>query len=403
MENQEDLAYIMTAENGKSITEAKGEVAYGASFIEWFSEEGKRAYGDIVPTAQASKRTFVIKQPVGVCGLITPWNFPNAMITRKAGAALAAGCTVVIKPAQETPFSALALAELSIKAGVPPGVINIITSTKEHTAKIGEELCTNPTVQKISFTGSTRVGQLLMKQCSSTLKRMSLELGGDAPFIVFDDANIDMAIQGALASKYRNSGQTCVCANRIFVQKKIYKEFAQKLVEKVNSFKIGHGFEPGVNQGPLIHEAGFEKVKSLVDDAISKGAEILTGGKPHSLGGNFFQPTVLTNLNKNMEITRTEIFGPVAALHSFETEDEVIKMANDTSHGLAGYFYTENVTRAWRIAEKMEVGLVGINEGIISSEVAPFGGIKLSGFGVEGSKYGLDEYLNVKYICLGGL
>jgi len=403
IEHQEDLALLMTAENGKPLAEAKGEVLYAASFVEWFAEETKRIYGDVMPPNAPGKRIMVFKQPVGVCALITPWNFPSAMITRKAAAAFAAGCTVVVKPAGETPLSALALAELAVRAGVPGKAFSVITSSRANVTAVGLELSTNPEVRKISFTGSTGVGKLLMKQASGTVKRVSLELGGDAPFIVFDDADLDVAIEGAMASKYRNSGQTCVCANRIFVQKGIFDKFAEKLTARARQIKVGSGFESGVQQGPLINKAGLDKVKGLVDDATSKGAKLLLGGKQHELGGNFFEPTVLTHISTNMEISKTEIFGPVAALHRFDTEEEVIKLANKSEYGLAGYFYSKDIHRCWRVAEALEVGMVGINEGVISSEVAPFGGVKLSGIGREGSKYGIEEYIYTKYVCLGGL
>jgi len=403
IEHQEDLALLMTAENGKPLAEAKGEVLYAASFVEWFAEETKRIYGDVMPPNAPGKRIMVFKQPVGVCALITPWNFPSAMITRKAAAAFAAGCTVVVKPAGETPLSALALAELAVRAGVPGKAFSVITSSRANVTAVGLELSTNPEVRKISFTGSTGVGKLLMKQASGTVKRVSLELGGDAPFIVFDDADLDVAIEGAMASKYRNSGQTCVCANRIFVQKGIFDKFAEKLTARARQIKVGSGFESGVQQGPLINKAGLDKVKGLVDDATSKGAKLLLGGKQHELGGNFFEPTVLTHISTEMDISKTEIFGPVAALHRFDTEEEVIKLANKSEYGLAGYFYSKDIHRCWRVAEALEVGMVGINEGVISSEVAPFGGVKLSGIGREGSKYGIEEYIYTKYVCLGGI
>ena len=398
MANQEDLAQIMTAEQGKPLTESRGEIAYGASFIEWFAEEGKRAYGDTIPSPWADKRVVVMKQPIGVCALITPWNFPNAMITRKAGPALAAGCTVVIKPAGQTPFSALALAELGERAGIPKGVLNILTGDSKA---IGAELCANPIVRKLSFTGSTETGRVLMRQCSDTIKKLSLELGGNAPFIVFDDADLDAAVDGALASKYRNAGQTCVCANRIYVQDGVYDRFAAKLAEKVKGFKVGPGNEPGVVIGPLIDENGVKKVEAHVADALSKGAKVILGGKRHELGGLFFQPTVIANVTPQMVVSREETFGPVAPLIRFKTEDEVIGLANDSEFGLAGYFYSRDVGRVWRVAEQMETGIVGANVGIISTEVAPFGGVKQSGLGREGSKYGLEEYLEVKYMLVG--
>ncbi len=400
MASQEDLAQILTAEQGKPLAEARGEIAYGASFIEWFAEEGKRAYGDMIPSHQADKRILVMKQPIGVCALITPWNFPNAMITRKAGPALAAGCTVVIKPASQTPYSALAMAELGSRAGIPKGVLNIITGDSKA---IGAELCANPVVRKLSFTGSTQTGRILMKQSADTVKKLSLELGGNAPFIVFDDADLDAAVEGALASKYRNAGQTCVCANRLYVQDRVYDSFAAKLTEKVKGFKVGPGTEPGVVIGPLIDEPGVAKVEKHVADALGKGAKTLLGGKRHERGGLFFQPTVLANVTPDMLVSHEETFGPVAPLIRFKTEDEVIRLANDTEFGLCGYFYSRDVGRIFRVAERMETGIVGANVGIISTEVAPFGGVKQSGLGREGSKYGLEEYLEVKYVLLGGI
>jgi succinate-semialdehyde dehydrogenase/glutarate-semialdehyde dehydrogenase len=400
MANQEDLAQILTAEQGKPLAEARGEIAYGASFIEWFAEEGKRAYGDIIPTHQADKRVLVIKQPVGVCALITPWNFPNAMITRKAGPALAAGCTVVIKPAGQTPYSALAMAELGERAGIPKGVLNVLTGDSKA---IGAELCASPKVRKLSFTGSTETGRILMKQCADTMKKISLELGGNAPFIVFDDADLDASVEGALASKYRNAGQTCVCANRLYVQDGVYDAFAAKLAAKVKGFKVGAGTEPGVVIGPLIDEQGVKKVEAHVADALGKGAQVLLGGKRHSLGGLFFQPTVLTGVTPDMLVSYEETFGPVAPLIRFKTEDEVIRLANNTEFGLAGYFYSRDVGRIFRVAEAMETGIVGANTGIISTDIAPFGGVKQSGLGREGSKYGLEEFLEVKYILVGGI
>ena len=400
MANQEDLAQILTAEQGKPLTEARGEIAYGASFIEWFAEEGKRAYGDVIPQHQPDKRVLVIKQPIGVCALITPWNFPNAMITRKAGPALAAGCTVVIKPASQTPYSALAMAELGERAGIPKGVLNILTGDSKA---IGAELCGNPKVRKLSFTGSTETGRVLMRQCADTVKKLSLELGGNAPFIVFDDADLDAAVEGALASKYRNAGQTCVCANRLYVQDSVYDAFAAKLAEKVKGFKVGAGTEPGVVIGPLIDENGVKKVEAHVADALGKGAKVMLGGKRHALGGLFFQPTVLTHVTPDMLVSHEETFGPVAPLIRFKTEDEVIRLANDTEFGLSGYFYSRDVGRIFRVAEAMETGIVGANVGIISTEIAPFGGVKQSGLGREGSKYGLEEYLEVKYILVGGI
>jgi succinate-semialdehyde dehydrogenase / glutarate-semialdehyde dehydrogenase len=399
MANQEDLAQILTAEQGKPLAEARGEIAYGASFIEWFAEEGKRAYGDIIPQHQADKRVLVIKQPIGVSALITPWNFPNAMITRKAGPALAAGCTVVIKPAGQTPYSALAMAELGERAGMPKGVLNILTGDSRA---IGGELCANPKVRKLSFTGSTETGRILMKQCADTIKKLSLELGGNAPFIVFDDADLDAAVEGALA-KYRNAGQTCVCANRLYVQEGVYEAFAAKLTEKVKAFKVGAGTEPGVVIGPLIDEQGVKKVEQHVADALAKGAKTVLGGKRHERGGLFFQPTVLTGVTPDMLVSHEETFGPVAPLIRFKTEEEAVRLANDTEFGLSGYFYSRDIGRIFRVAEQMETGIVGANVGIISTEIAPFGGVKQSGLGREGSKYGLEEYMEVKYILVGGI
>jgi succinate-semialdehyde dehydrogenase/glutarate-semialdehyde dehydrogenase len=400
MASQEDLAQILTAEQGKPLAEARGEIAYGASFIEWFAEEAKRAYGDTIPSPWADKRIVVMKQPIGVAALITPWNFPNAMITRKAGPALAAGCPVVIKPATKTPYSALAMAELGERAGIPKGVLNVLTGDSKA---IGNELCSNPSVRKLSFTGSTEIGRVLMKQCSDTIKKLSLELGGNAPFIVFDDADLDAAVEGALASKYRNAGQTCVCANRIYVQDGVYDRFAAKLVEKVKGFKVGAGVEPGVVIGPLINEDGVKKAEEHVSDAVSKGAKVVLGGKRHERGGLFFEPTILADVTPSMIVSFEETFGPVAPLIRFKTEDEAIRLANNTEFGLAGYFYSRDVGRIFRVAEKMEVGIVGANAGIISTEVAPFGGVKQSGLGREGSKYGLEEYLEAKYVLIGGL
>jgi len=398
--NTDDLALIMTTEQGKPLTEARGEIAYAASFIEWFAEEAKRVYGDVIPQHQADKRLVVIKQPVGVCGLITPWNFPAAMITRKAAPALAAGCTVVIKPATQTPYSAFALAELAGRAGIPKGVINVVSGSAKE---IGGELTSNTTVRKISFTGSTEVGAVLMKQSADTIKKVSLELGGNAPFLVFDDADIDAAVEGAMISKYRNNGQTCVCANRILVQDGVYDTFSAKLAEKVRALKVGRGTEAGVNIGPLIDENAVAKVEEHIQDAVSKGAKIVVGGKKHALGGLFFEPTVLTGVNTNMKVTREETFGPVAPLFRFKTEDEGVAMANDTEFGLASYFYARDIGRIWRVGEAIESGMVGVNTGLISNEVAPFGGVKQSGIGREGSKYGMEEYLEVKYLCIGGL
>ena len=401
MENQEDLAILMTTEQGKPLAESRGEIAYAASFIEWFAEEGKRAYGDVIPQHQADKRIVVIKQSIGVCAAITPWNFPAAMITRKAGAALAAGCTMVVKPAAETPFSALALCELAERAGIPPGVLNVVTGPA---AVVGGELTANSLIRKLSFTGSTEIGKLLMRQCADSLKKLSLELGGNAPFIVFDDADLDTAVEGAIASKYRNSGQTCVCANRFLVQDGVYDAFAGKLAEAVkDQLKVGSGFDAGTVQGPLISMDAVEKVEAHISDALGKGAKVAVGGGRHALGGTFFEPTVLTGVAPGMALAREETFGPVAPLFRFDTEDEAVRLANDTEFGLAAYFYTRDLARSWRVAEALEYGMVGINAGIISTEVAPFGGVKSSGLGREGSRYGLDEYLEIKYICLGGL
>jgi len=400
VENQEDLAVIMTSEQGKPLAEARGEVLYAASFIEWFAEEGKRIYGDVIPPHQADKRIVVTKEPIGVCGAITPWNFPSAMITRKAGPALAAGCPMVLKPASQTPYSALALAVLAERAGVPAGVFNVVTGSA---TAIGGELTANPIVRKLSFTGSTEIGIKLMAQCAPTLKKLSLELGGNAPFIVFDDANLDAAVEGALASKYRNTGQTCVCANRLLVQDGVYERFATKLAEAVSRLKVGPGLAEGTNQGPLIDENAVRKVEEHIADAVSKGARILTGGKRHPLGGTFFEPTILADVTPQMKVAREETFGPVAPLFRFHTEEEAIRMANDTEFGLAAYFYTESSSRVWRVGGALEYGIVGINTGLISTEVAPFGGMKASGMGREGSKYGIEEYVEIKYMCIGGI
>lgn len=400
MENQQDLARILTHEQGKPLSEASAEVAYGANYIEWFAEEGKRVYGDIIPAPSNDKRVVVIKQPVGVVAAITPWNFPNAMLTRKLAPALAAGCTVVCKPANATPLSALALAVLADRAGIPAGVINVLAG---NTAKIGAELTGNPLVRKVTFTGSTPVGKQLMKECADTVKCTSMELGGNAPFIVFDDADLDSAVQGALLSKYRNAGQTCVCSNRIFVQAGVYDEFAAKLVEKVKQLQLGPGSDGGVTMGPLIDERAANGVCDMIDDAVSKGATVLAGGGRSKLGGSFVEPTILTNVSDDMRVFREEIFGPVAPLFCFEEENDVIAMANDTEFGLASYIYSRDIGRIWRVSEALEFGIVGINEGIISNEMAPFGGIKESGSGREGSKYGLDDYLDIKYLCMGGI
>ena len=400
MVNQEDLAQLMTAEQGKPLTEARGEIAYAASFIEWFGEEGKRTYGDTIPAHGTDKRIVVLKQPIGVCCAITPWNFPAAMITRKAGPALAAGCTMVLKPASQTPFSALALCELAERAGVPKGVLSCVTGSA---TEIGGEMTSNPIVRKLSFTGSTEIGKVLMAQCAGTVKKLSLELGGNAPFIVFDDADIDMAVKGAIASKYRNAGQTCVCANRILVQDGVYDAFAKKLSGAVSAMKVGYGTETGTVIGPLIDMKAVEKVEEHVHDAVAKGAKIVVGGKRHSLGGTFYEPTVLTDVNTQMKVTREETFGPVAPLFRFSSDRQAIEMANDTVFGLAAYFYSRDIGRCWRVSEALEYGIVGVNEGIISTEIAPFGGVKESGIGREGSKYGIEEYLEVKYLCMGGI
>ncbi len=395
--NQEDLAIIMTAEQGKPLTESRGEIVYAASFIEWFAEEARRVYGDTIPGHQPDKRIVVIKQPVGVCAAITPWNFPAAMITRKVGPALAAGCTMISKPASATPFSALALAELAERAGVPKGVFSVVTGAS---SAIGGEMTSNPLVRKVTFTGSTETGKLLIAQAARTVKKVSMELGGNAPFIVFDDADLDAAADGAIASKYRNAGQTCVCANRILVQDKVYDAFAGRLAERVAKFKVGNGMEPGVIIGPLIDEAAVKKVEEHVSDALAKGAKVAMGGKRHALGGLFFEPTILTDVNPTMKVTREETFGPVAPLFRFKTEEEAIRLANDTEFGLASYFYARDLGRVWRVAEGLESGIVGINTGLISTAEAPFGGVKESGLGREGSKYGIDEFLEIKYLCM---
>jgi succinate-semialdehyde dehydrogenase/glutarate-semialdehyde dehydrogenase len=400
MEHQEDLARLLTLEQGKPLTESRGEIAYGASFLEWFSEEAKRVYGDVIPAAASDRRIVVIKQPVGVVAAITPWNFPNAMITRKAGAALAAGCTIVIKPATATPYSALALAELAQEAGIPPGVLNVVTG---NSGTVGEELTGNPIVRKLSFTGSTSVGKHLMRQCAGTMKKISMELGGNAPFIVFDDADLDLAVAGAMASKFRNAGQTCVCANRIFVQEGVYDAFAERLKQAVLALHVGNGLEEDVDLGPLIDQAAIDKVQEHIEDAISGGASALIGGRAHKSGGLFYEPSILVNVSRQAKLMQEETFGPVAPLIRFSTEQEVIDLANDTPFGLAAYFYTSDYSRAWRVAEALETGIVGLNEGIISTELAPFGGIKESGIGREGSKYGVDDYVEIKYICAGGL
>lgn len=400
MQNQEDLARLMTIEQGKPLVESRGEVVYAANFLEWFAEEAKRVYGDTIPGHQADKRIVVIKQPVGVVACITPWNFPLAMITRKAGPAIACGCTVVLKPASQTPFSALALAELGERAGLPRGVFNIVTGSA---AEIGGELTANPIVRKLSFTGSTAVGKLLMEQCAGTVKKVSLELGGNAPFIVFDDADLDAAVDGAMASKYRNTGQTCVCANRLYVQDAVYDAFAAKLSDAVKKLAPANGLEPGATQGPLIDDSAVAKVEEHIADALQKGAKVIVGGRRHPLGGRFFEPTILADVTSDMLLTHEETFGPVAPLFRFRTDDEAIALANDTEFGLAAYFYGRDVRRVWRVAEALESGMVGINTGLISTEVAPFGGVKESGLGREGSKYGIEEFLEVKYLCFGGI
>ena len=400
MLHQEDLAKLMTAEQGKPLSESRGEIAYAASFIEWFAEEGKRIYGDTIPQHQADKRIVVLKEPIGVCAAITPWNFPAAMITRKAGPALAAGCTMVVKPATATPYSALAMAELAERAGVPKGVLSVVTGAA---AAIGGEMTSNPIVRKLTFTGSTEIGKKLMEQCAATVKKTSMELGGNAPFIVFDDADLDAAVEGAIISKFRNNGQTCVCANRILVQDKVYDAFAEKLAAKVKTLKVGNGMDEGVTTGPLIDAKAVAKVQEHISDAVAKGARVLAGGKPHALGGLFFEPTVLSGVNTGMKVTREETFGPVAPLFRFNTEAEAIQMANDTEFGLASYFYGRDIGRIWRVAEALEYGIVGINTGLISTEVAPFGGVKESGIGREGSKYGIEDFLVIKYLCIGGI
>jgi succinate-semialdehyde dehydrogenase/glutarate-semialdehyde dehydrogenase len=401
--NADDLAMLMTAEQGKPLVEAKGEITYGASFIEWFAEEGKRVYGDVLPTPWNDRRLLTIKQAIGVCAAITPWNFPMSMITRKVAPALAAGCTIVIKPAEQTPLSALALAELAHRAGMPAGVMNVLTADDEGSITVGETLCASPIVRHLSFTGSTAVGRILMRQCAPTIKKLSLELGGHAPFIVFDDADLDAAVKGAVQSKYRNAGQVCIATNRFYVQESVYDTFVEKLAASTTKIKVGNGFEQGVWQGPLIDTQALVKVEEHVNDAVSKGAKIEYGGKRHALGGSFFEPTVLSNVGKGMKILQEETFGPVAAIVKFKTEDEAIAAANDTEYGLASYFYSRDIGRIWRVAEKLEYGMVGINSGQLSNEVGPFGGVKQSGLGREGSKYGIDEYLELKYLCMGGI
>lgn len=398
-QNKQDLALIMTLEQGKPLSESLGEIDYANGFIRWFAEEGRRIEGDVIPSNKHHQHLIVIKQPIGVVGAITPWNFPCAMITRKIAPALAVGCTVVVKPDSETPFSALALAALVHEAGFPAGVINIVTG---DAPMIGKEMTSNPLVRKVSFTGSTAVGRLLMGQCATTIKKITLELGGNAPFIVFDDADLDQAVSGAIASKFRNTGQTCVCANRILVQNTVYDEFTTKFVTAVNKLKLGNGLEEGVQQGPLIHLAAMEKVQKHIEDAKTKGADVVCGGKPSSIGKLFFEPTVLTNVNNTMLLAKEETFGPVAPIFRFHTENEAIQMANDTEFGLASYFYSNSMDRIWRVSEQLEYGMVGINTGILSTEVAPFGGVKQSGIGREGSKYGLEPYLEIKYLCMQG-
>ena len=398
--NADDLALLLTTEQGKPLAEAKGEIMYGASFVEWFAEEAKRVYGDVIPSPTTDRRIIVIKQPIGVVAAITPWNFPTAMITRKVAPGLAVGCTFVLKPAEQTPLSALALAELAERAGFPKGVLNIVTGDP---APIGQELCASPVVRKVTFTGSTEVGRILMRQSADTIKKLSLELGGNAPFIVFDDADLDAAAEGALASKYRNAGQTCVCANRIYVQDSVYDAFAAKLAEKVKKFKVGRGTDEGVNIGPLIDNQGLAKVEDHVADALGKGAKVMLGGKRHALGGLFFEPTILTEVTPEMKVSREETFGPVAPLYRFKKDEDAVKLANNTEFGLAAYFYARDVGRIFRVAEAIESGMVGVNVGILANEVAPFGGVKQSGLGREGSKYGIDDFLEIKYLAIGGI
>jgi succinate-semialdehyde dehydrogenase/glutarate-semialdehyde dehydrogenase len=398
-----DLAALMTAEQGKPLAEARGEVAYGASFVEWFAEEAKRVCGDVMASTWSDKRMVVLKQPIGVCAAITPWNFPIAMITRKVAPAIAAGCTIVIKPAEQTPLSALALAELAARAGMPAGVMNIVTADAQRSIEVGKVLCDSPVVRHLSFTGSTPVGRILMRQSAPTVKKLALELGGHAPFIVFGDADLDAAVEGALASKYRNAGQTCVCTNRFYAHESIYDAFVEKLAEGAQQIKVGNGFEQGVAQGPLIDDQAVAKVEEHVSDALAKGAKLLAGGKRHALGGLFYEPTVLSDVNADMKIMCEETFGPVAPVIRFKTEEEAIAAANNTEFGLASYFYSRDIGRVWRVAEKLEYGMVGINTGMISNEVAPFGGVKQSGLGREGSKYGIEEYLEMKYLCMGGI
>ena len=398
--NQDDLALIMTTEQGKPLAESKGEIAYAASFIDWFADEARRVYGDTIPAASADRRILALKQPIGVTAAITPWNFPTAMLTRKAGPALAAGCAMVVKPATQTPFSALAFAELAQRAGLPKGLLSVLTGSA---SKIGGEMTRNPVVRKLTFTGSTEVGRMLMKQSADTIKKLSLELGGNAPFIVFDDADLDAAVEGAMVSKYRNTGQTCVCANRIYVQKGVLAAFTDKLVERVRALKVGNGVEPGVTQGPLIDDKAVAKIEEHVADAVAKGGKVLTGGKRHALGGRFYEPTVVAGATPDMLVAHEETFGPLAPVFAFDTEAEAIALANDTEFGLASYFYSRDIGRIMRVAEQLESGMVGVNTGLISTAEAPFGGVKQSGLGREGSKYGLDEFLEIKYVCLAGL
>lgn len=399
----DDLAALMTAEQGKPLAEARGEVMYGASFVEWFAEEAKRVCGDVMASTWSDKRMVVIKQPIGVCASITPWNFPIAMITRKVAPAIAAGCTIIIKPAEQTPLSALAMAELAHRAGLPPGVMNIVTADAEQSIAVGQVICDSPVVRHLSFTGSTPVGRILMRQCAPTVKKLALELGGHAPFIVFDDADLDAAVEGALQSKYRNAGQTCVCTNRFYAHESVYDAFVAKLAAGAARIRVGDGFAEGVSQGPLIDDQAVAKVEEHVADAIARGATVVTGGRRHALGGHFYEPTVLSDVSSEMLVMREETFGPVAAVVRFKTEEEVIAAANATDFGLASYFYSRDIGRVWRVAEKLEYGMVGINTGLISNEVAPFGGVKQSGLGREGSKYGIEEYLELKYLCMGGI
>jgi succinate-semialdehyde dehydrogenase / glutarate-semialdehyde dehydrogenase len=398
--NADDLAKIMTLEQGKPFLEAKGEIAYGASFIDWFAEEGRRIYGDVIPPHMADKRIVVLKEPVGVCCAITPWNFPNAMITRKAGPALAAGCPMVVKPASATPFSALAIAELGERAGIPAGVFSVVTCGGKNSGLVGTEMCTNPIVRKVTFTGSTPVGKVLMKQTADTVKKVSMELGGNAPFLVFDDADLDAAVEGAIASKYRNAGQTCVCTNRLLVQAGVYDAFIAKLTAAVQKLPVGDGMQPGVLIGPLINQDAVDKMEEHIGDVVSKGGRIVLGGKRHALGGTFFEPTIVADVTPQMLVARDETFGPLAPVFKFETEDQAVQMANDTEFGLASYFYSKDMARIWRVSEALEYGIVGVNTGLISTTVAPFGGVKESGIGREGSKYGIEDYLETKYICM---